>query len=101
MIHVVALARAKPGSAERVRAGLEALIAPTRAESTNHLYVLHASADDPNLFVFYETWDSREALDAHMQTPHLKAFGAQTGDALAAPLEVHVLHEIGAGAPPA
>lgn len=94
MINVVALVRAKPGEAERVRSALEKLIEPTQAETANQLYILHASTTDPNLFVFYETWASRAAFDEHLLTPHLRAFGAEVGDMLAAPLELHVLEAI-------
>jgi quinol monooxygenase YgiN len=70
---LVARMRAKPGQEARLRAELQRLVAPTRAEPGCIGYDLHLSQNEPALFLFYETWKSQADLDAHFETPHLKA----------------------------
>jgi quinol monooxygenase YgiN len=45
-------------------------------------YDLHQGVEDPALFYFYENWESAEALDAHLQAPHLVEFAGRLGDLL-------------------
>ena len=71
---VLARVRAKAGQESRLRRELLALVAPTRAEEGCINYDLHQSQADPAVFVFYENWTSQAALDAHTQTPHLRAY---------------------------
>ncbi len=87
-VTVLARIRALAGHEGEVKAALLALIPPTRRERGCLLYDLHQSSEDPTRFMFYETWESRPALDAHLKMPHLDAFGAQTKDHLAEPVEI-------------
>jgi quinol monooxygenase YgiN len=73
LLSVVATMRAKPGREQELRALLESLIEPTRAEDGNTTYALHQGSQDPAVFVFYENWASQGHLDAHLATPHLQA----------------------------
>ena len=93
-VTVVARIRAKKGLERRVKAELLALIVPTRAEKGCIIYDLHLSADDPGLFMFYENWTSREALDQHMGMPYLKAFLAKEKEILDGPAEVTLWEKI-------
>ena len=77
---VIATLKAKKGSEEALHRALQDLVAPTRAEKGCVTYDLHRSHDDPALFIFYETWESRPLWDDHMKTPHLKAFGEKQGE---------------------
>jgi quinol monooxygenase YgiN len=52
---------------------LHSFVKPSRAEPACVDYHLHVSNDDPNLFVFYENWRTRNELDEHLQTPILSA----------------------------
>ena len=70
---LVARMRAKSGQQARLRAELQRLVEPTRAETGCIGYDLHLSENDPALFLFYETWKSQADLDAHFETPHLQA----------------------------
>src|SRR5690242_17935556 len=72
IVTVIAHMRAKPGMESRLRAALEGLLAPTRAEAGCINYDLHASATDPREFLFHENWASAAHLDAHFKTPHLQ-----------------------------
>ena len=77
---VVASLKAKPGSEERLQQMLEALIAPTRAETGCVDYDLHRSFEDPGSFVFHENWENREVWERHMESPHLRAFNDAQGE---------------------
>jgi quinol monooxygenase YgiN len=52
---------------------MEALIGPTHAEDGCILYALHRGRDDPAKLAFVERWASREQLDAHLESDHVKA----------------------------
>jgi quinol monooxygenase YgiN len=85
---VVAYIKAKAGREEEVERALLDVVAPTRAEQGCINYDLHRSSEDPSLFLFHETWASREALDRHFETPHLKALGAKADDLFDGPVEI-------------
>ena len=80
---IVANIHAKPGQAELVRAELEKLVQPTRAEPGCIAYDLHQDNDDPAHFMFYETWETRELWQAHMNAPHIAAYARATEGAVA------------------
>ena len=79
-IILTALVKAKPGQEEAVKEALVSLVEPTRQESGCLCYNLHRSKSDPTQFMFYEQWASKEALDAHGKTPHMKALGGALKD---------------------
>jgi quinol monooxygenase YgiN len=77
LLTVIASLRAKPGSEDQLRTALSSLIEPTKKEDGNVNYDLHEAVDQPGLFYFYENWESAEALQQHMQAPHMvEALGA-------------------------
>jgi len=70
---VVATFVARPGKESELRAALTSLVAPTRQEAGCLNYDLHAATDNPAKFLFHENWTSKAHLDAHLQSPHIKA----------------------------
>jgi len=90
MMTILATVRAVEGKGDAVKAGLQALVAPSRAEGPCGRYELFAT-EDPNVLLVLEEWEGQAALDAHMETEHFKAFVAANGDALAAPPVVQIL----------
>jgi quinol monooxygenase YgiN len=68
-LQVVAVMTAKSGSVKLVGEALQALVEPARAEPGCNSYQLFTSAVDPATFITVETWSSREALNAHYQSP--------------------------------
>ncbi len=86
---------AKPGKENALRVALLALIEPTRKEAGFLQYDLHADNDKPGHFLFYENWVSKAHLDAHLASPHLKAFLARQDELLAEPLRVVLATRIG------
>jgi quinol monooxygenase YgiN len=72
-IVVVGSFTAKPGREDEAIAAFEALLEPTHGEEGCILYALHRGVDDPARLAFIERWSSREALDAHLASPHVSA----------------------------
>jgi quinol monooxygenase YgiN len=95
VLTVVAEMVAKPGKEDELRRRLLSMIEPTRQEDGCVQYDLHQSTDEPGRFVFYENWRSREALERHLQTPHLVAFGNAAPELLAEPARVLTYTRIG------
>jgi quinol monooxygenase YgiN len=67
---IVAKVVAKAEHVARVRDELLKLVDPTRNEAGCISYTLHQDNDDPAVFLFYETWENMERLEAHMRTEH-------------------------------
>ena len=79
-IILTAMLKAKPGQEEAVKAILLGMVEPTRKEPGCLCYNLHQSKSDKTQFLFYEQWASKEALDAHGKTPHMKVLGGKLKD---------------------
>ena len=90
---VIATIIAKPGQEAATEAALRALIPPTRQDKGYIQYDLHRDINDPRTFLFYETWESKEALDLHLDAPHLLAFKAQAPELLES-LEIRLMEKI-------
>jgi quinol monooxygenase YgiN len=80
---IVAIILAKEGKRELVKAELIKLIDITRAEEGCINYDLHQDINDPNLFLFYENWTSRELWLKHMDNSHLADYKKATEGAVA------------------
>ncbi|MHC4124798.1 MAG: putative quinol monooxygenase [Planctomycetota bacterium] len=93
-ITVLATLKAKEDKAEEVKNECLALIEPTRAEAGCISYDFHRDSENENFFMFYENWTSKQALDEHIQTPHLQGFLAKAGELLDGPLEVKILRKL-------
>jgi quinol monooxygenase YgiN len=85
---VLAHVYAKEDAAEKVKRECLALVAPSRAEEGCINYDLHQSVDDTRLFVFYENWTGREALERHLEMPHSLRFDERTDGLLARETEI-------------
>ena len=71
-LHVVALLRARPGCEVQLRELARSLLEPTRAERGCLRYFLVENPNDPAALIFVEEWEDEAALEAHLQTPHLR-----------------------------
>ncbi|HBC3446436.1 TPA: antibiotic biosynthesis monooxygenase [Vibrio parahaemolyticus] len=74
MIHLVAEVKAYPDSKDQVVNLLAGLLEPTRQEEGCCQYELYLDEKVDGLFMFQEIWASQEALDKHLQSPHMAAF---------------------------
>jgi quinol monooxygenase YgiN len=95
LLTVFAEMHAKPGKESELRQTLTGLIEPTRREAGCVQYDLHVDKDDPRHYFFYENWTSQEKLDAHLASPHLKAFAANADQLLAEPLRIVLAARVG------
>jgi len=86
-LNVIAVIKAKEGKESETKQALQSLVGPTRTETGCIDFDLYQANDDRSTFMFYENWTSQEALNAHMQTPHIKAFGQKAADLLAEPIK--------------
>ena len=87
-VTVFALLTAKPGMEETVKQELLALVRPTRTEEGCINYDLHQSLDHKGQFRFYENWTSKELLERHLESAHVKRFIAKAEKLLAEPPEI-------------
>lgn len=87
---IVARIEAKADKVDLVKSELLKLIEPTRMEKGCIQYDLHQDDNKPELFIFFENWESRELLQAHLNSDHLKAYVQATEGAV----ESFMLHEM-------
>jgi quinol monooxygenase YgiN len=92
-VRVIARCVSREGKQDQLRALLQGMLAPTRAEAGCGLYELYES-DSGGRFYFYEKWASQAALDQHIATPHFKHLEQHLGELVREPLEVNILKEL-------
>lgn len=74
--------KVNPGMADRVADAMRSLVAPTLAEPGCLTYEFYRDHDDPSLFLCFEHWTTREALDKHGTAPHVEAFLREFGSSV-------------------
>jgi quinol monooxygenase YgiN len=82
---------AKPEKRDELMRILAAQVAPTRAESGCVNYDFHCDKSDPNVFVFYENFVSKKALEDHLKKAHLKPLMDRLDELLAKPVDIRHL----------
>ena len=68
--------RALPGQGEALVAHSLATVEPSRAEAGCLFFDLLRNPNDPDEIVFYEAYRTRADFDAHLATPHVRAWQA-------------------------
>jgi quinol monooxygenase YgiN len=76
----MAILTARPGKADELKALLDGMIAPSRAEPGNLRYDLWQEQAEPRRFVLDELYASNEAVAAHRAAPHFQDYVARIGD---------------------
>ena len=94
-ITVVATFEAKPGQEAKLREALLGLLAPTRREAGCLNYDLHQSPEEPAKFLFHENWASKEALDAHLKSPHVAVLLPRVDELCTGFPEIKIWEQIG------
>ena len=93
-VRVIARAVAREGKAAELKAVLQQMLAPTRAEKGCEYYELF-EASEGGRFYFNELWTSQEDLEVHAASGHFHDLMVKQARALLAePLEVSLLTEI-------
>ena len=95
--YVTAVLAAKKDMEEQLEAEVVANIPNVRAESGCIRYDFHKSRTEAGTFLFYEIWESPEALSAHAQSPHMRAYKERTSNLLARPTAVDVWSAVECG----
>jgi quinol monooxygenase YgiN len=73
LLTAITFIRGPEGTEQDLMTELLSTTAPTRAEAGNLRYDLYQSPTQKNYFMRFEIWKTPSALEAHKQTPHLKA----------------------------
>src|SRR5690349_23943912 len=92
---VIATFLARPGKEAELRAALTGLLAPTRKEAGCINYDVHVATDDSAKFMFHENWTSKAHLDAHLQSPHIKALLPRVDELCTAPPQITLWDKLG------
>ena len=79
MIAVVARVAVKAGKSDEFLKEAKIVVEETRKENGCISYEGNQNTEDPLKFAIIEKWESKECLDAHMQTAHFKNFVAALG----------------------
>ncbi len=87
-LRVVAHLRAKADKIEETREALTALIAPTCAEDGCVVYELLQNDADPTDFTFVEEWSGDTALNAHLQSEHIRDLQSRADELFAGPPDI-------------
>ncbi len=87
---IVAKIEAKKDHIDLVKSELNKLIEPTRKEDGCQLYDLHQDNVNPEVFLFYEKWTSRDLWQVHMNNENLTAYMRATEGAV----ENFTIHEM-------
>ncbi|HEX8157286.1 MAG TPA: putative quinol monooxygenase [Solirubrobacteraceae bacterium] len=69
---VVGSFTAQPGKEAEAVEAFKALVEPTHREEGCILYALHQGTDDPRRLAFIERWASRDLLNTHLESEHVK-----------------------------
>jgi quinol monooxygenase YgiN len=92
-IRLIASMTVVPGKENELREVLRSLIGPTRNETGCRRYQMYESEQKGRYFAD-EIWQSREALDAHLQSAHFKRAAAAFPELLQGALGIDILGEI-------
>jgi len=87
MIHVIATLEVKDGQRQTVLDAVKSIVPQVRAENGCIEYVPTVDLDAgigaaprPNVVTVVEKWESREALAAHLEAPHMLGMRDKVGD---------------------
>jgi quinol monooxygenase YgiN len=94
MLTVIARIKAKPGMEKQMQQDLLSLLTPTRSEIGNINFDLLIDINDPTVFILYENWEDRAALDAHFEQPYVKQVLQAYEVTLAEPITANFLSKI-------
>ncbi|MGF6590239.1 putative quinol monooxygenase [Pseudomonas sp. 2835] len=84
-------AKTRPQMSESFEALFRAYVEPSRQEPGCIEYHMLRDQQDPSLFVFYEIWASKAALDVHSALPHMAAFFEKRMDYLERDFDIQLI----------
>lgn len=84
-------AKTRPEQSEAFEALFRAYVEPSRQEPGCIEYHMLRDKEDPSLFVFYEVWASKAALDVHSALPHMREFFEKRMDYLEREFDIQLI----------
>ncbi|WP_433886107.1 putative quinol monooxygenase [Pseudomonas vranovensis] len=84
-------AKTQPQMSEAFETLFRAYVEPSRQEPGCIEYHMLRDQQDPSLFVFYEIWASKSALDVHSALPHMAAFFEKRMDYLERDFDIQLI----------
>src|SRR4051812_39285086 len=74
MLNLLVTYMINPGHEEEAVQLLSHMVAPTRAEPGNLMYLVHRSVNEPRRFMLYEQYKDQAAFDAHRASEHFQQY---------------------------
>jgi quinol monooxygenase YgiN len=90
MIVVAVRVRVKPPKREEFIKLAQGMIEPSQAEKGCISYNFFSDTLDPTAFMYFEEWESQEALKLHSQTEHFVRYSQSISDLLERSPEIRV-----------
>jgi quinol monooxygenase YgiN len=87
-IVLIARLKVKKDSVEQAKQAALAIVNDSRREKGCLNYDFHQAIDDETIFIWHETWENKEAIDAHGKSEHFDAFSKQIKDLISEPLQI-------------
>lgn len=85
---IIATFTAKPGKGDALHEILNRCVVPSRKEAGNVHYDLYRSVENPDAFLFHETWKSADAIVEHEKQPHFLTLQNDVASLISAPPSV-------------
>jgi quinol monooxygenase YgiN len=79
-VKIVAILTARPGKTGALRALLDGMLAPSRAEAGNLRYDLWRDQAEPSRFVLDELYADNDAIAAHRASAHFQDYLSRIND---------------------
>ena len=80
-------AKAKLGREADMKAFMTKAVTASRFDAGNIDYEAHEVEGQPGVFVIFERWESREALEGHLQAPRMQELVPQLEELMAGTIE--------------
>jgi len=93
-IVLIARLKVKDDKVELARSAALAIVEPSRNEAGCINYDIHQSIEDETVFLWHETWVSKEAIDEHFATPFFQEFFGIVGEIAAEPPQINLTRMI-------
>ncbi len=90
---IVARFHAREGQETSVKAAIEAVSAPTRAEPGCLAYAAYRSIHNSRLFFICSRWTDEAAFEQHAELPHTMEFLARIEPLIDHPLDIARAHQ--------
>ena len=94
MISIFVKIPLKEGKAGEFTEAFKVIAAGVAKEEGNLLYSLNFTKDAPDTAIIMERYTSQDALNAHSQSDHYKAFGPKVADLVAGAPEITFMEEV-------